>query len=98
MKAEDIKVVNVKGVAYAVDAMSENVQKLVSILNEWRQDEVDARSKLMMIQAAQRELSREIVTVIDNEQAAAAAAMADAPVVDAPVADAPAVTEEAPSA
>lgn len=94
MKAEDIKVVNVKGVAYAVDAMSENVQRLVSILNEWRQEEVDVRSKLMLIQAAQRELSREIVTVIDTEQAAAAEAAAPVAAND----DAAATQEAAPSA
>jgi len=94
MKAEEIKVVNVKGVAYAVDAMSENVQRLVSILNEWRQKEVDTRSELMLVQAAQRELSREIVTVIDAEQAAAANAAAPAAAND----DMQVVQEETPSA
>ena len=87
MKVEEIKVINVKGVAHAVETMSENVQRLVSVLNDWRQDEVDARNKLMMVQAAQRELSREIIAVVEAEEVEKAkvepVVVSEAPVVPA---------------
>ena len=78
-----------------VDQCSKTVQQLVAILDEWRQEQSDASSKALMVQAALRDLQRELFDTITREKAAAAAAAAaeaakNAPApVDAPVDTAP---------
>jgi len=61
MKAEDIKVLNVDDVPYAVDQLPEDIKELIDIFNMWNRDEVDARLALMKVQAAKRDLSRSII-------------------------------------
>lgn len=75
-KAEEIKVLNIDGETYAVDAMSDAVQAMVTVFNDWAQDEVDARSRLQQVQAAKNDLSRQIILQVRQEQEEAAAAEA----------------------
>ncbi len=92
-QVEDIKVLNIDGVTYAVDSMSEQVQQMVGIYNGWNQKESDARDQLMLVQAAKNDLSRQIIMQVrkDKEEADAAAAAAAAPAEAAPA------TTEAPA-
>jgi len=76
MKVEAISIINVDEVPYAVSDMSEDVKRLVEFYNEWRQKESDIKSELMLVQAGQRDLSREIITTIRREKEAAEVAKA----------------------
>lgn len=71
---EDIKVLNIDGVPYAVDSMSEEVKKMVDVYNGWNVKEADARDALMIIQAARNELSRQIILQVRKEKGEAEAA------------------------
>ena len=75
-KLEPITIINVDEVPYAVSDMSETVKRLVSVYNDWRDEEVEAQQKLLQVQAAMRDLSREIVLSIKQEKEADAAAAA----------------------
>ena len=77
-KVEDVKVLNIDDVPYAVDGMSEQVQSMVDVFNEWNQKEADARDNLIMIQAAKNDLSRSIVSTVRKEKEEAEAAQAAA--------------------
>ena len=66
-EVEDIKVVNVDGTPYQVSDMSEIVQELVIYYNQWRKEEFEAKSELFKLQAAMRDMSREIVGTIKKE-------------------------------
>ena len=66
-KIEPITIINVDEVPHAVSDMSENVKRLVSIYNDWRNDEDGAKSELLKNQAAMRDLSREIVMTMKQE-------------------------------
>lgn len=76
-KVEEIKVITIDEVPYAVDQMSETVQQLVDVYNDWNQKEMEARSHLMMISAAKNDLSRQIVQQVRADKEAAEAAKAD---------------------
>jgi hypothetical protein len=90
-KVEDIKVLNIDGVPYAVDGMSDDVKRMVDLFNEWSQKEVDVRSELAMVQAAKNDLSRNIILQVRKEkeeaEAAETAEGAEEPVSDAADAD-----------
>ena len=73
-KVEDIKVLNVDGVPYAVDGMSDAVKNMVDLYNEWNRKEADAARDLLMVQAAKNDLSRQIIVQVRKEKEEAAAA------------------------
>ena len=72
LQVEELKVLNIDGKPIEVSSLSENVQKLVDIYNHFRQNEADAKIEMIKIQAAMRDISREIVTSIKAEEEAAA--------------------------
>ena len=72
-KIEDIKVINVDGTPVAVDESSDTVKNLVDIYNVFRNDEVVAKYDLIKVQAALRDIQREIITTIKSEAAKAEA-------------------------
>jgi hypothetical protein len=76
MKVEEITIINVDDVPYAVTDMSDEVRSLVGFYNEWRQKESDLKGEILLVQAAQRDLSREIITAIRREKDDAEAAKA----------------------
>jgi hypothetical protein len=80
-KVEDIKVLNIDGTPYAVDGMSDEVKQMVAVFNEWQQDEADARNRLMQLQAAKNDLSRQIILQVrkEKEEAEAAEESSEAP-------------------
>lgn len=97
-KVEDVKVLNIDGVPYAVDSMSDQVKALVEVYNEWNHDEAEARSRLMQLQAAKNDLSRQIIMQVRTEKAQEAEAAAAAEGEAAPAVEAAAVnTTEAPA-
>lgn len=80
-KVEDIKVLNIDNVPYAVDQMSDQVKQLVEIYNDWNRTEADARNHLMMVTAAKNDLSRQIIQQVrtEKEEAEKASEAAEAP-------------------
>ncbi len=92
-----VTTLNIDGTAFNVSDLSDKVQGLVSVYNEWNQEAANAQSKLGMVQAALNDLSRQIIMQVKADQdAAAAAAVAanDASV----VADAAPATDATPAA
>ena len=72
-KVEEVKVLNIDETPYAVDGMSEEIQALVAVYNEWNQKLADARDNFAMIQAATNDLSRSIILKVREEKEAAEA-------------------------
>ena len=79
----DITVLNIDETPYAVESLSEEVQALVEVYNNWNQKESDARGELAILQAAKQTLSAQIVNKVRDEQAAAEAAPTEANVTSA---------------
>ena len=77
-KLEDIKVINVDGTPIAVEELSQSVKGLVDIYNVFRNDEVDAKYELIKVQAALRDIQREIIVTIKQEQESLEAAAEEA--------------------
>ena len=78
---EPITIINVDDVPHAVSDMSTDVKRLVSFYDDWRTEEAQLKGDTLKVQAAMRDISREIITTIrrekeqaDAEQAAIAAA------------------------
>ena len=67
-QVEDVKVLNIDGTPYAVDAMSDEVQAMVDVFNGWNQKEADVRDELAMIQAAKNDISRRIILQVRQEK------------------------------
>jgi len=78
LKADEIKVLTIDGVPYAVDSMSDVVREMVAIFNHWSQREMEARDDVKVIVAAKQDLSRQIIMQIRQEHAAAAKEKAEA--------------------
>lgn len=62
---------------YEVERMSDNVKQMVALLDDWRQQEVDTTSSLLMIRAALKDLQNSLFTTITEERESAAKAAAD---------------------
>lgn len=62
---------------YSVEEVSTQIQQLVALFDEWRQEEQDAQSKLLLIRAGLRDIQREIYNVIVADAQAAAAKAAE---------------------
>jgi len=77
-KVADITVLNIDEKPYAVDSLSEEVQGLVDIYNDWNQKEAEVRDELTRFQAAKETLSRQIISKVREDLVAAEAAANDA--------------------
>jgi len=77
VQVQEIKVINIDNVPYAVEAMSDTAQRLVTVYNDWNQNEADIRDQLMMVQAAKETLSRQIIEQVRTEKAEAEAKLAE---------------------
>jgi len=65
---EPITIINVDDVPHAVSDMSEEVKRLVDFYNDWRTEEAQLKGDTLKVQAAMRDLSREIITTIRREK------------------------------
>lgn len=74
LKTEETKVVTIDGNSRAVDALPEEVRRLVNFYDDWKQRELEARSHLLMAQTAMRGLANEIVAAIQKADEEAASA------------------------
>lgn len=92
-QVEDIKVLNIDEVPYAVDSMSDEVKQLVGVYNEWNQDLANAQKDFAQLRAAVQSLSNQIITQVRTEKAQEAAKAAEAKAASETAADEPAVTE-----
>ena len=86
-KVEDIKVLNIDEVPYAVDAMSDEVKAMVEVFNSWNQREADVREELSMVMAAKNDLSRRIILQVRQEKEAAEGGSDTEASAEAPVAE-----------
>ncbi len=75
---DPLRVINIDGVPHVVEQMSDEVKSVVAIYNEWRQKEVDARNRLLLVQSALRDLGQNLVNRVREEQEAATTAAAAA--------------------
>ena len=62
-----------------VDQCSPAVQELVRYYDDWRQEEVDTASKLLMIQAALRQQQQQLLATLQQEIAASQPKVAPQP-------------------
>jgi len=77
-KVVDIKVLTIDEKPYAVDSLSEEIQGLVEMYNDWQRQEVVVRDELTRYIAAKETLSQQIITKVREELSAAEAAAAPA--------------------
>jgi len=92
---QPVTTLNIDGTSFNVADLSQQVQGLVGVYNEWNQKLADAQSSAALHQAALNDLSRQIIMQVKADNDAAAAAANDAaPAADAtpvaPLADVPA--------
>jgi hypothetical protein len=73
---QPVSTLNIDGTAFNVSDLSDKVQALVGIYNDWNQDLVNAQTKFAQLQAALNDLSRQIILQVKADQDAAAAAAA----------------------
>lgn len=71
-KAEELKVLNFKGVPYIVDNMSPAIKDLVDVYNRWAQVEFEAYDQYQMAAAAKNNLANQIASQMQKEQEEAA--------------------------
>jgi cell division septum initiation protein DivIVA len=66
--------ITVDGAAYSVDQMSSDVKQLIVYLDEWRQQETDLTTQILMVRAALRDIQNSLVQTLQAEKEAQAAA------------------------
>jgi len=66
--AEEIKVLTIDGNTYVVSELPDNVQRLVQVYNQWRQEQVEPRVTVMKLDLALRALSVDIVNALRESQ------------------------------
>jgi hypothetical protein len=76
---QPVTTLNVDNTTYNVADLSQAVQTLVSVYNDWNQELANAQSKYLMAQAALNDLQRQIITQLKADLDAAATAANDAP-------------------
>ena len=67
-KVEDVKVLNIDDVPYAVDAMSDEVRAMVDTFNDWNRREAGIVDDLALVRAAKNNLSMSIIQQVRKEK------------------------------
>lgn len=77
-EVEPVKILTIDEKPFAVDAMSEEVQKVIGVFDRWNLIEADKQhqvnvlaDEISMIRAAKETVSRQILDMIKEEQKAA---------------------------
>lgn len=94
---QPVTTLNIDDKTLQVADLSQRVQNLVGVYNEWNQKLADAQSQFSLVQAGLNDLSRQIILQIkqDEEEAAKAAAPAEVEGI-APTADGTTTTTASP--
>ena len=66
-KIEDTKVINIDDTPIAVDSLSDEIKSLIEMYDDFRRDETLAKHELIKVQAALRDIQREIITNINKK-------------------------------
>ncbi len=66
--------VTIDNVEYKISDLTENEQRLIEVYKTWKDEELVAQREVMKLQAAQREIAREIVLDVRRTLEATAAA------------------------
>ena len=53
--------------SFEVASLSENVQQMIALMDEWRQKDADLTSELLMVRAALRDIQNTLLTTIKSE-------------------------------
>ena len=92
LQAEETKIVTIDGQPRPVDVLPEEARQLVRFYDHWKQEELEARSRLLEVQTAMRAMAAQIAQIVQDadakaaeERAAAEGAQAE---VEAPAAEA----------
>lgn len=67
MKIQPTTTITLDDQVLDVSKMSNEVQQMVGYLDEWRQEEVDISSKLLMVRGALRDLQSVLSTTIQDD-------------------------------
>ncbi|KKL96423.1 hypothetical protein LCGC14_1844620 [marine sediment metagenome] len=70
--------VTIDNVEYKISDLTENEQRLIEVYKTWKDEELVAQREVMKLQAAQREIAREIVLDVRRTLEATAAAAEEA--------------------
>lgn len=70
--------VTIDNVEYKISDLTENQQRLIDVYKTWKDEELVAQRDVMKLQAAQREIAREIVLDVRRTLEATAAAAEEA--------------------
>ena len=57
--------------SFEVASLSENVQQMIALMDDWRQKDADLTSELLMVRAALRDIQNTLLTTIKSETAPA---------------------------
>ena len=66
-KAQELKILDIGGQKHLVEDLSDTIQELVAVYNEWNQDFVDSRTKTTQLQAAVQMVQNQIGDQIKKE-------------------------------
>jgi hypothetical protein len=65
--AEELKTLTIDGVEYPIADFSEKVQRLIGIHQAWEADAASKRLEVAKSEAALRDLTREILSIVKEE-------------------------------
>ena len=82
-KIEKITTINIDSVPHVVAELSDTVQKMVDLFDDWNQRESDARAEVTLLGSAKNELSRQIIAQVRTDVDESAEPANDAEAVDA---------------
>jgi hypothetical protein len=84
LRVEETTVVTIDKQTYAVDTLPENVRQLVAFYDDWKQRELELRSKLMAMQAGLKAMAQQIANAV-QESIVAEAEVAEGVAANEPV-------------
>lgn len=68
MVVEETKVIKIDGQASSVEDLPDDVRSLVTFYDDWRQQELEARSRLLQVQTSLRAIKNEIAAAIQKAE------------------------------
>lgn len=72
-KIQETTSVTIDDATYQVADLSDNVKQMIGLMDDWRQEDADLTSKVLMVRAAIRDIQNTLLTTIKQEIAEKAA-------------------------
>lgn len=67
MKVQPTTTITLDGQSFEISKLSAEVQQMIAYLDDWRQEEVDLSSKLLMVRGALRDLQNALSETVQKE-------------------------------